>query len=45
MRRLGHVAWMGKKRNSCRILVGNTEGKGPLGRPRNKWEDNIGVNV
>jgi hypothetical protein len=24
-----------------RVLVGKTEGKKPLGRPRRRWEDNI----
>jgi hypothetical protein len=24
-----------------RVLVGNPEGKRPLGRPRRRWEDNI----
>jgi len=24
-----------------RVLVGKPEGKGPLGRPRRRWEDNI----
>jgi hypothetical protein len=24
-----------------RVLVGKTEGKRPLGRPRRRWEDNI----
>jgi hypothetical protein len=33
----GHVAWIGKKRNACRILVGTVEGKIPLGRPRRRW--------
>jgi hypothetical protein len=32
----GHVAQMGKKRNAYRILVGEPEGKRPLGRPRRK---------
>jgi hypothetical protein len=27
----------GKKRNVYRILVGNPEGKRPLGRPRRRW--------
>jgi hypothetical protein len=41
MRWIGHVARMGEKRNSCRILVGNPEGKRPLRRPRRRWVDNI----
>jgi hypothetical protein len=28
-------------RNAYRILVGNPEGKRPLGRPRRRWVDNI----
>jgi hypothetical protein len=28
-------------RNAYKILIGKPEGKGPLGRPRNKWEDNV----
>jgi hypothetical protein len=43
---------MGKKRNVYRLLVGKSEGKGPLGRPRRRWIGNIkmelleiGVNV
>jgi hypothetical protein len=34
MRFTGHVARMGKKRNTYRIFVGRPEGKEPLGRPR-----------
>jgi hypothetical protein len=29
-----HVARMGKRRNSCRLLVGKLEGKRPLERPK-----------
>jgi hypothetical protein len=29
----GHVARMGEKRNAYMLLVGNPEGKRPLGRP------------
>jgi hypothetical protein len=36
---------MGKKRNSYRLLVGNPEGKGPLGRPRRRWVDNIKIDL
>jgi hypothetical protein len=31
---------MWAKRNAYRILVGNPEGKRPLGRPRRRWVDN-----
>jgi hypothetical protein len=41
MRRAGHVARMGEKRNAYRILVGKPEGKRPLGRPTRGWVDNI----
>jgi hypothetical protein len=37
----GHVAHMGDMRNVYKVLVGKPEGKGPLGRPRRRWEDNI----
>jgi hypothetical protein len=32
---------MGEKRNEYMILVGKTEGKRPLGKPRRRWVDNI----
>jgi hypothetical protein len=32
---------MGEKRNAYRLLVGNPEGKRPLGRPRRRRTDNI----
>jgi hypothetical protein len=41
MRWAGHVARMGEKRNSYRILVEKPEGRRPLGRPRRRWMDNI----
>jgi len=28
-----------------RVLVGKSEGKEPLGRPRHRWEDNIKMEV
>ena len=28
-----------------RVLVGNPEGKRPLGRPRRRWEDNIKMDL
>ena len=39
--RAGHVARMQEGRRSYKILTGKSTGKGPLGRPRHKWEDNI----
>jgi hypothetical protein len=33
----------GEKSNGYRILVGNPEGKRPLGRPKRRWADNIVV--
>jgi hypothetical protein len=41
MRWAGHVAPMGEGRGVHRVLVGNPEGRRPLGRPRRRWEDNI----
>jgi hypothetical protein len=32
---------MAVQRNAYRVLVGNPEGKTPLGKPRRRWEDNI----
>jgi hypothetical protein len=36
---------MGERRNAYRILVGNPEGKRPLGRPRHRWVDNIEIDL
>jgi hypothetical protein len=33
------------ERNEYRILVGNPEGKRPLGRPRRRWVDNIKMDL
>ena len=41
MRWVGHVARVWERRVVCRVLVGNTEGKIPLGRPRRRWEDSV----
>jgi hypothetical protein len=32
---------MGEKRETYRMLVGNPEGKRPLGRPKHRWVDSI----
>jgi hypothetical protein len=37
----GHVACMGERRGLYRVLLGKPKGKGPLGRSRIRWEDNI----
>jgi hypothetical protein len=33
------------QRNACRILVGKSEGKRPLGRPRCRWVNNIKMDL
>jgi hypothetical protein len=45
MRWARHVARMGKTKNVYRTLVGKPEGKGPLGRPRCRWVDNIKMDL
>ena len=45
MRRAGHVARMGEERVVYRVLVGKSEGKRPLGRPRHRWVDNIRMDL
>jgi hypothetical protein len=36
---------MGETRNAYRILVRKPEGKGPLGRSRRWWVDNIKIDL
>ena len=45
MRRAGHVASVGDRRDVYRVLVGKPEGRSPLGRPRRRWEDNIKMDL
>ena len=45
MRWVGHVARMGEERFLYRVLVGKMEGTRPLGRPRNRWMNNIRVDL
>jgi transcription termination factor 2 len=45
MRWAGHVARMGEKRSAYRLLVGELEGKRPLGKPRRRWMDNIRMDL
>jgi len=45
MRWAGNVTRMGEKRGLYRVLVGTSEGKRPLWRPRRRWEDNIKMDI
>jgi hypothetical protein len=36
---------MGERRGAYRALVGKSEGRRPLGRPRRRWEDNIKMDL
>jgi hypothetical protein len=36
---------MREKRNAYRLLVGKSDGKRPLGRPRRRWADNIRMDL
>jgi len=45
MRWAGNAACMGERRGVYRVLVGRSEGKRPLGRPRRRWEDNIKIDL
>jgi len=41
----GHVARMVEGRGVYGVLVGKPEGRRPMGRPRRRWEDNIGMDL
>jgi hypothetical protein len=45
MRWAGHVARMGEKRDTYRLLFGKPERKGPLGRSKRRWLDNIRMDL
>jgi hypothetical protein len=45
MRWEGHVARIGEERKVYKVLVGNPEGKRPLGRPRRRREDGSTMNL
>jgi hypothetical protein len=36
---------MGEVRGAYNILVGRSEGRRPLGRPRHRWEDKINMDL
>ena len=41
----GHVARMKEGMSPFKILTRKPTGNRPLGRPRRRWEDNIGMNL
>jgi hypothetical protein len=45
MRLAGHVVCMGEMRNEYKILVGKSEWKIPLRRPRRRWKNSIRTNL
>jgi hypothetical protein len=45
MRWVGHVALMGERTGVYRFLVGKPEGKGQVGRPRPRLENNMKMNL
>jgi hypothetical protein len=45
MRWAGYIASKGEKRNASRLLMGNSEGKRSLGRPRRRLMDNIKMDL
>jgi hypothetical protein len=45
MRLAGHVARIGEGRGVYGILVGRSEDKRPVGRPRRRWENNIKMDL
>jgi hypothetical protein len=42
---MSSIAPMGERRGAYRILVGKSDGKRPLIRPRCRWEDNIKMDL
>jgi hypothetical protein len=45
MRWAGYVARTRDKQNVYKVLLGNSEGERPLGRPKRGWEDNIKMDL
>ena len=45
MRWAGHMARMGEEREVYMNLVGKSEGRRPMGRPRRRWVDNIRMDL
>jgi hypothetical protein len=45
MRWAGYVAYVGEERKVYKVLVGKSEGKRQLGRPRRRWNDGIRMDL
>ena len=45
MRWVGHVVRKGEEREVYMVLLGKSEGRRPLGRPRRRWVDNIRMDL
>ena len=45
LRWAGHVGRLEEGRSAFKILTGIPTGKGPLGRPKRRWEDNIRMDL
>jgi hypothetical protein len=45
MRWVEHVERMRDERNAYKVLMGKSEGKRPLGRPRPRWDDGIRMDL
>jgi hypothetical protein len=45
IRSAGHVARIREDRKVHKVLVGEPEGKRPLGRPKCRWEDGIRIDI
>ena len=42
---VGVCSIYGERSDAYRVLVGKPEGKGPLGRSRRRWENNIKMDL
>jgi hypothetical protein len=45
LRCAGHIAHMEERRDAHRILVGKTEGRRQLEKPKHRWEDSIKMDL
>ena len=42
---MGHATHMVERRDAYRVVVGKPVGKGPSGRRRYRWDDNIKMDL